>query len=273
MQRFLPQAAALSFARRRDRSPFPAKARQAVVRLVVSMAAILLMWAAAGAGPGGAALAEPAAAVSSKNTSTADPYAVFVREAALRFGLPASWISAVMAMESGGDVLALSPQGAMGLMQIMPDTWAGLRSRHGLGTDPYEPRDNILAGAAYLREMHDRYGSPGFLAAYNAGPARYDDYLATGRELPTETQLYVAMLAPLISEEQANGVTVSRRVMSWKESALFATRDQDSPADMPSLVRMSADRTSDSGSVAGASALAPHADGLFVRGGHAKQLP
>jgi len=59
-----------------------------------------------------------------------------------------------MAMESGGDVLALSPQGAMGLMQIMPNTWAGLRARHGLGADPYEPRDNILAGAAYLREMH-----------------------------------------------------------------------------------------------------------------------
>lgn len=272
MQCSHPQASALLSPRRRDPSSFPARTRRAVDWSIVSIAVILLMWAAAA--PGGTARAEAAAAVSSKSTSAADPYAAFIREAAQRFGLPASWISAVMAMESGGDVLALSPQGAMGLMQIMPDTWAELRARHGLGAAPYEPRDNILAGAAYLREMHDRYGSPGFLAAYNAGPARYDEYLATGRELPTETQLYVAMLAPLIGEGQVNGlVTVSRRIMSWKDSPLFAARDRASPAATPSSVQMSADRTSDSGPAAGASALTPRADGLFVRGGHAKRLP
>ena len=59
-------------------------------------------------------------------------------------------------------------------MQIMPQTWAELRARYGLGTDPYDPHDNILAGAAYIRELHDRYGAPGFLAAYNAGPGRYE---------------------------------------------------------------------------------------------------
>ena len=227
MQCSHPQAAALLSPRRRDPSSFPARTRRAVDWSIVSIAVILLMWAAAA--PGGTARAEPPAAVSSKSTSTADPYAAFIREAAQRFGLPASWISDVMATESGGDVRALSPQGAMGLMQIMPDTWAGLRTRHGLGSDPYEPRDNILAGAAYLREMHDRYGAPGFLAAYNAGPTRYDEHLATGRELPTETQLYVALLAPLIGDGQAKGtVTISRRVISWRESPLFAARDQDS---------------------------------------------
>ena len=71
----------------------------------------------------------------------------------------------------------------MGLMQIMPKTYAELRARYHLGSNPYDPRDNILAGAAYLREMHDRYGSAGFLAAYNAGPDRYDEHLATGRPL------------------------------------------------------------------------------------------
>jgi hypothetical protein len=222
----------------------------------------------------GRAHAQSAVVEQSQNAAAADPFARFVIEAAHRFGVPASWISAVMAMESGGDVLALSPQGAMGLMQIMPDTWAGLRARHGLGADPYEPRDNILAGAAYLREMHDRYGSPGFLAAYNAGPARHDEYLAMGRELPAETQLYVAMLAPLIGEGQANGmVAVNRRVMSWKDSPLFAARDQGSPAATSSSFRTSSDRTLDSRSVAGVSALAPQADGLFVRRGNAKQLP
>jgi hypothetical protein len=86
----------------------------------------------------------------------------------------------------------------MGLMQIMPETYAELRFRYHLGADPYEPRNNILAGAAYLREMHDRFGPDGFLAAYNAGPGRYDDYLKRGRPLPEETRNYVAALAPMI---------------------------------------------------------------------------
>ncbi len=272
MQRPLTQTAAFLFAGRRDISSFPAKLRRAVARSAVPIVVILLVSGAAGSA--GKAHAEPAVAAQPPNASAADPHASFVHEAAQRFGVPASWIGAVMAMESGGDVRALSPQGAMGLMQIMPDTWAGLRVRHGLGIDPYEPRDNILAGAAYLREMHDRFGSPGFLAAYNAGPGRYDEYLATGRELPAETQLYVAMLAPLIGEGQANGmVTVNRRTMSWQDSPLFAAHDQGSPVAMPSANRTSSDRTSDSRSVAGVSALVPQADGLFVRRGNAKQLP
>lgn len=95
----------------------------------------------------------------------------YVEEASRRFLIPDAWIWAVMQVESAGDVRALSSKGAIGLMQIMPKTWTALRSRHRLGPDPYDPRDNILAGAAYLRELHDRYGEHGLLAAYNAGPA------------------------------------------------------------------------------------------------------
>lgn len=271
MPRALTQAAAFLFAGRRDPSSFLAKRRRAVARSAVPMVVILLVSGAAGFS--GGAHAEPAVAAQPPNASAADPHASFVHEAAQRFGVPASWISAVMAMESGGDVLALSSQGAMGLMQIMPDTWAGLRARHGLGADPYGPRDNILAGAAYLREMHDRYGSPGFLAAYNAGPARYDEYLATGRELPSETLRYVAMLVSMIEEGQANGmVTVSRRVMSWKDSPLFAVRDQGSSAAMPPSPRIPSARSTASGPVTGVPALAPQADGLFVHRGNAKRL-
>ncbi len=272
MQRPRTQAAALLFARRRDPSSFPARLRRAVAQAAVPIVVILLVLGAAGVA--GRLHAEPAVDAQSQRKSAADPYASFVHEAAQRFGMPPSWISAVMAMESGGDVLALSPQGAMGLMQIMPETWAGLRARHGLGTDPYEPRDNILAGAAYLREMHDRYGSPGFLAAYNAGPARYDQYLTTGRELPAETQLYVAALAPLIGAEQANDeVTVRRRVMSWQDSPLFAAHDQSNPAATSSTFQTTLGRASVSRSAAGVSPLAPPADGLFVRRGNAKLLP
>jgi soluble lytic murein transglycosylase-like protein len=69
----------------------------------------------------------------------------------------------------------------------------------GCVPDPYDPCDHILAGAAYLREMDDRYGSPGFLAAYKAGHSRYDEHLATSRSLPVETQDYVPMLTPMIA--------------------------------------------------------------------------
>lgn len=162
-------------------------------------------------------------------------YAAYVAEAAQRFGVPAHWILAVMRRESAGDARAVSPEkGAMGLMQIMPRTWDELRARYGLGRDPFDPRDNILAGAAYLRELHDRFGSPGFLAAYNAGPTRYAEHLAKGRPLPKETRDYVAALAPLIGasvaterHEQSALLTVD-----WRAAPLFAAHnDRQSVAD------------------------------------------
>jgi hypothetical protein len=126
-----------------------------------------------------------------------------IAAAAHRFDIPEAWIAAVMRAESGGQATMdgepiRSPAGAVGLMQVMPQTYAALRARYGLGADPYAPRDNILAGAAYLRELLDRYGAPWFLAAYNAGPARLDTFLHSGRALPAETQRYLAALAPQI---------------------------------------------------------------------------
>lgn len=120
-----------------------------------------------------------------------------IAEASLRFGIPKAWIERVMRAESGGRTRiagrpTTSRAGAMGLMQVMPDTWAELRAVHGLGNDPHDPRDNILAGTAYLRAMYDRFGYPGLFAAYHAGPARYAAYLAGRRELPAETRSYLA---------------------------------------------------------------------------------
>jgi soluble lytic murein transglycosylase-like protein len=117
-----------------------------------------------------------------------------IETAAARFGLPGELVRAVIAAESDGRPDAVSSAGAVGLMQLMPATWAMLRARLGLGPDPFDPADNILAGAAYLRELLDRYGDPGFLAAYNAGPGRYEESLA-GRPLPAETRAYVARIA------------------------------------------------------------------------------
>ncbi|MBX9701926.1 MAG: lytic transglycosylase domain-containing protein [Acetobacteraceae bacterium] len=127
-------------------------------------------------------------------------HAAEIAAASQRFGIPETWIRAVMSAESAGDRHAVSHRGAIGLMQVMPATWASLRAQHGLGADPFAPRDNILAGTAYLREMLDRFGSvPLMLAAYNAGPRRVESHLATGQPLPAETRAYVAAVAPLLT--------------------------------------------------------------------------
>lgn len=260
------------FAGRRNPSFFPVRIRHNSIGLIVSLAAVLLMSAAVS--PSGVVRAESATAVMLKTAPDAGRYASFEREAAQRFAVPASWIGAVMAIESGGDVRALSPQGAMGLMQIMPETWADLRVRHDLGDNPYDPRDNILAGAAYLRELYERYGSPGFLAAYNAGPGRYDDHMATGRALPYETQLYVATLAPLIGERQADDiVTASRRIVPWQEAPLFVTRDQENSAVTPSAPKTTTERPSRGRSAESLSRLEARTDSLFIRNGNAGRLP
>lgn len=129
-----------------------------------------------------------------------------VIEAAQRFGLPETWIRAVIQAESAFDPSATSHAGAMGLMQVMPATWAELRVRYRLGPDPYSPRDNILAGAAYLRELYNRFGPEGFLAAYNAGPGRYLEHLRTGRPLPLETRLYVARIGDRLGLKAADAM-------------------------------------------------------------------
>ena len=127
--------------------------------------------------------------------------ATHVSEASQQFGIPEHWIYAVIRAESAGRVRAVSRAGAMGLMQLMPGTWSRQRARFSLGQDPFDPRDNVLAGTSYLREMYDRYGAQGFLAAYNAGPGRYEDWLAGRRSLPLETHRYVARIAPLLQSE------------------------------------------------------------------------
>src|ERR1700722_18340257 len=132
-----------------------------------------------------------------------DPWGPYISEASKKYDVPELWVRAVMHQESGGLLyengqLIISTAGAMGLMQVMPSTYDGLRQRYALGDDPYDPHDNIMAGVAYMREMYEIYGTPGFLAAYNAGPARLDDYLNNVRPLPNETRHYVANIAPNI---------------------------------------------------------------------------
>jgi transglycosylase-like protein with SLT domain len=147
----------------------------------------------------------------------------------------------------------------MELMQIMPKTYTELRARHHFGPDAYNPHDNILAGAAYLREMLDRYGSPGFLAAYNAGPARYDEHLATGRPLPPETLVYIAMLSPKIGDRHFDDRTVaSFDLIAWARSTA-------TPPNAELVVtNVQPDRSPSVRRIVDLSALSPQSEGLFV---------
>ncbi len=136
-----------------------------------------------------------------------DPWGPYIREAAQRFAVPEKWIRAVMRQESGGHEylhgqLVTSDAGAAGLMQIMPATYEDLRSKYSLGNDPYDPHDNIIAGTGYIRDLYESYGSPAFLAAYNAGPRRVDDYMAGRGALPNETVNYLASVAPLLGNDR-----------------------------------------------------------------------
>jgi soluble lytic murein transglycosylase-like protein len=139
-----------------------------------------------------------------------------IAAASRTFEIPEAWIAFVMRAESAGQETVggrpiTSPAGAMGLMQIMPNTWAELRSRYGLGDDPYNPHDNIFAGAAYLRELYQRYGYPNLFAGYNAGPERLDAYLAGADPLPAKTQSYLAKLGgPAGAQQNSRKATGTR---------------------------------------------------------------
>ena len=204
----------------------PSAARRPALLLLLSG----LIFAAPSAFPAYAQTVQPA------RNAAADPHAAHVAEASRRFAIPQAWIVAVKRAESAGDMRAVSPAGAMGLMQIMPATWAELRGRYGLGRDPFAPRDNILAGAAYLREMLDRYGNvAAMLAAYNAGPARLDQHLATGRALPAETRAYVAAILPAIgvkADLRAAAMLRGKR-RGWRDAPLFVGAPGDAAASLP----------------------------------------
>ncbi|WP_424989780.1 lytic transglycosylase domain-containing protein [Fluviibacterium sp. S390] len=188
-------------------------------------AAFLLSGLAVTTPTSGPALAETPAVI---RDPARDPYAAAIAEASARFAIPEHWIRAVMQAESAGDPHAVSHAGAMGLMQVMPGTWTVLRQEHGLGADPFDSRDNILAGTAYLRAMLDRYGTVGgMLAAYNAGPGRYDAYLSEGRPLPAETRAYVAMLAPRL--DGTAPLPSRETVADWRDAALFTDRSTERP--------------------------------------------
>jgi soluble lytic murein transglycosylase-like protein len=112
-----------------------------------------------------------------------------IRAAARKHNVPAAFVKSIIAAESNFNVDSLSPKGAIGLMQLMPDT------AHEYGADPNVPEQNVDAGTRYLRVLLDRYhnyrnGFKRAIAAYNAGPGVVDRF----RGVPPyrETRGYVA---------------------------------------------------------------------------------
>ena len=184
-------------------------------------------------------MATPAAAGPPTGQNSLDRWRPYVEEASRRFDVPVAWIERVMLAESGGRTelggrAIVSHAGAMGLMQLMPGTWADMRRRLGLGTDPHAPRDNILAGTLYLRLMHDRFGYPGLFGAYNAGPARYAAFLDGRQKLPGETRTYLrkvaggaadpARAAPFVRAAPSTGAGNSGGAVEENAPALFFIR-------------------------------------------------
>lgn len=130
--------------------------------------------------------AEPATAPTIAAPSIPAPYRDAVLAAAARYDLSPALIDAVARSESGYDAKAVSPAGAIGVMQLMPAT------ARALGVDPTDPAQNIMGGAAHLRAQLDRFdGAVDLaLAAYNAGGGRVAQY---GGVPPfKETRAYVA---------------------------------------------------------------------------------
>ena len=115
----------------------------------------------------------------------------FVQQAAREYNVDPRLVSAVAQTESGGDQSAVSPAGAIGVMQLMPDTAASL------GVNPYDEKQNVEGGAKYLREMLDAFGGDvrKAVAAYNAGPAAVKAY--GGVPPYRETQDYVSKVLDL----------------------------------------------------------------------------
>lgn len=129
-----------------------------------------------------------------------------VTKAARRAGVPVAWVNAVMRVESGGRTMLtqtqpmVSSKGALGLMQVLPGTYQEMRTQYRLGADPFDPTNNIKAGAGYLRWLRGKYGYPTMFAAYNAGPGQVDDVLGGSKTLPAETRTYVARIGAILGK-------------------------------------------------------------------------
>ncbi len=186
------------------------------------------------------AVAEPKVAVERPRAcTTGDPSLdEVVQEAGLRYGVDPCLVVAVMSQESGYRRNAVSPKGASGYMQLMPDT----ARRLGV-SDIFDPRQNVHAGTRYLRMLLERFGGSIelALAGYNAGEGAVERY---GRRIPpfAETQNYVRLISNKYRTRYA-GQSALRGATHAPPPLAAST----GPARPPVAWQISVDFTDDSG--------------------------
>jgi hypothetical protein len=131
---------------------------------------------------------------------TADDICRAIEEDAAANGLPVEFFARVIWQESRFNAQAVSPKGAQGIAQFMPQTanWRGL-------ADPFDPIEALKNSAGYLHDLQTQFGNLGLAAAgYNAGPGRVSAWLAGRRALPDETRNYVAIITGWTVDEWAS---------------------------------------------------------------------
>jgi hypothetical protein len=166
----------------------------------------LFLFALAVSGPSGNAQspASPpvgeAQSTAPNNPPTADDICRAVEEDAAANGLPVEFFARVIWQESRFNAQAVSPKGAQGIAQFMPQTadWRGL-------ADPFDRIEALKNSASYLHDLQTKFGNLGLAAAgYNAGPGRVSAWLAGRRTLPEETRNYVAIITGWTVDEWAS---------------------------------------------------------------------
>ncbi len=151
------------------------------------------------AAPASQSARKPATSQPSKSP-TADDICHAVEQDAAENQLPVEFFARVIWQESRFNALAVSPKGAEGIAQFMPQTadWRGL-------VDPFDPIEALKNSAGYLHELQEKFGNLGLAAAgYNAGPGRVSEWLAGRRPLPDETRNYVAIITGWPADDWAS---------------------------------------------------------------------
>ncbi len=157
-----------------------------------------------------------------------DPWGPYINQSSQRFNVPDQWIRAIILQETRGYQYfnkrpVTSPHGAKGLMQIKSATYKDLAKRYNLGSDVYDPHDNIMAGTGYIHTLYNKYGAPGFVAAYHGGPGTLDAYLKRKTPLPKTTKNYLISVTPNLG----NSVPMSGPFASY--GGIYARKNTRTP--------------------------------------------
>ena len=160
-----------------------------------------------------------------KSPTDITPYDDLIHEESRRSGVPVNFIKSTIFIESGGDPNAVSPQGAQGLMQLMPGT------QGDLGVDqPFDPAQNIRGGVDYIKPLYDKYGPVGGYGAYHMGPAGYQQAMEGQRPIGPNTQQAMDRMQQHYQPEQQGGAPGQQTVVQPDPSQY---RDPfDSQADL-----------------------------------------